>query len=107
MTETTDRIHNGWKNYETWAYRLWMMNEQESYEAALDMAREAVLDPQPSEVWTSREAARYTLADMLKAQSEENFPEDIAGVWCDLLNAAVDKIAWDDIAEGLLDDITE
>mgnify|MGYP000523485571 CR=1 FL=1 len=73
----------------------------------LNKAREAVLDPQPSEVWTPREAARYTLADMLKAQCEENFPEDIAGVWCDLLNAAVDKIAWDDIAEGLLDDISE
>ena len=58
MTTTT---YNGFANYQTWAYRLWMMNEQESYEAALNMARNAIANPRTSEVWTREQAASTRL----------------------------------------------
>lgn len=104
MTTTT---YNGFANYQTWAYRLWMMNEQESYETALDMAREAIANPRKSDVWTAAEAAQYTLEDALKSQCEENMPELEACVWSDLLRSAVEDINWGEIARGLIEDVQE
>ena len=103
---TTTTTYNGFANYQTWAYRLWMMNEQESYDIALDMARNAIANPRTSEVWTPEQAAQYTLEDDLKAQCEENMPELEACVWTDLLRSAVDDINWGEIARGLIEDVS-
>ena len=102
----TTETCNGFANYQTWAYRLWMMNEQESHETALNMARNAIANPRTSEVWTREQAAQYTLEDNLKEQCEENMPELEACVWSDLLRSAVDDINWGEIAKGLIEDVT-
>ena len=103
----TTATYNGFANYQTWAYRLWMMNEQESYDIALSMAREAIANPRKAEVWTAAEAAQYTLEDSLRAQCEENMPELEACVWSDLLRSAVEDINWGEIASRLIEDVTE
>lgn len=107
MNTTT---YNGFANYQTWAYRLWMMNEQESYETALSMARAAIANAsyeRDTDEWSDEQAAQFELEDMLKQQCEENMPELEACVWSDLLRSAVDDINWGEIAKGLIEDVTD
>ena len=33
-----DNKYNGWTNYETWNFNLWITNEEEDYSHALEMA---------------------------------------------------------------------
>jgi hypothetical protein len=84
--------YNGWTNYETWLVSLWLDNEEGSYNAVRDMARE-------------NDNAR-DLADALKSMHEEAMPET-TGVFADLLNAAMSEVNWREIAEHYLGDLQE
>ena len=99
----TATTYNGWTNYETWAVKLWMDNEQGTQEYWSDRAKEILRDPRTSDVLTTDQTARYDLADQLKAEHEENAPT-IGGVFADLLSASLSKVNWSEIAECLLDD---
>jgi len=100
---TTEKTYNGWTNYETWCVKLWMDNDQGSCEFWQEAARETWDGATASAYRTRSEDARYTLADQLKAEYEENTPE-IDGVWMDLLRAAISEVDWDEIADALLDE---
>jgi hypothetical protein len=89
--------YNGWSSYETWAVKLWIDNEQGSYEEARDLAKQAKeMSPEPK-AW---------LADHFKEEYEEARPE-VEGVWADLLGAALGSVDWFEIAESLLSEIEE
>jgi hypothetical protein len=98
--------YNGWANYETWAVKLWMDNDQGSQEYWADVAREALAQPNDSEVLTDAENARYVLADRLKDEFEENSPIQDATVYADLLNAALGSVDWSEIAQALIEEVT-
>lgn len=107
MNATEDKTYNGWKNYETWCVNLWLSNEHESYLAMREMAEEArseAADPEMrNKYWTEEEHAKFTLADNLKRNFEEDNPlEDKASVWHDLLAAAMSEVDWQEIAENIL-----
>lgn len=106
----SDKTYNGWSNYETWNVKLWMDNEQGTQEYWRDMAREQWEYPQKtSPHWSNSEAARFSLADMLKDHYEEALmevltPEHRSSVWSDLLGAALSEVDWQEIADNLLSD---
>ncbi len=89
--------YNGWTNYETWAVKLWMDNEEPSYRYWCDVADE-ILEDGPEKY----RSEALILADRLKDEHEEALPE-VQGFAADLLNAAFGEVNWYEIAESLLD----
>jgi hypothetical protein len=86
--------YNGWTNYETWAIKMWIDNEEPSYRHWLERAEAAVED----------ETEAYEFAQEIKEYHEEALPE-LEGFAADLLGAAMSEVNWQEIAESLLGDI--
>jgi hypothetical protein len=99
--------YNGWPNYETWAVKLWIDNDQGSYiywheQAAAQHRQEAPATEQVTRgTWTAKECARFNLEDQLKEELEEEMPE-VSGMWADLLNSAFGEVNWQEIARAFL-----
>lgn len=98
--------YNGWTNYETWCWKLWMDNEEPSYRYACEIADKALAEVSKGKwvdkVFTREETAANKLADRLKSDGEENMPE-LDGVWFDMLRAAFSEINWYEIAKSLIE----
>ena len=88
--------YEGWSNYETWAVKLWMDNEEYTYRNFQEEAKRA-----------SRAVdSRGQLAEAIKMFHEEQLPE-IGGFAGDLLTAAFGEVDWYEIADSLLADFEE
>ena len=112
MQAMTNNKYNGWTNYETWAIALWIDNDHGSHkywrEAATEAQSEAAGCPQVADgTWSRKDAGRFQLADWLKEDITEASPLDEPSVYCDLLNAALDEVNWQEIADHLLADLSE
>lgn len=92
--------YNGWTNYETWAVKLWIDNEEGSQNYWLDEAARARRHT------TGKRDAVYQLSQQLKDEHNEAAPE-VSGVFADLMNAALGSVDWYEIAESLLEDAEE
>jgi hypothetical protein len=108
--QTTE--YQGWPNYETWAVKLWMDNDEGSYLYWGEQAREAKrqapsCEPVQQGIWSADDAPRYTLADQLKEEVTEGAPDLGASMYADLLGAALEGVKWNRIAESLLEDCEE
>lgn len=106
-TQVEEKGYNGWKNYETWAVKLWLDNDRASYEYTREMVDYARThaDDHPnvnSGIWSVEEAVRFSLADQLRQEVEENMPDLGASMYADLLNASMSEVDWDEIAENIL-----
>ena len=105
---TTDKRYNGWTNYETWAVKLWMDNEEGTSTYWRERTRAVFVSAEPSFSFQSpKDTARIDLADELKREHEENAPDLGASVFSDLLGAALSEVDWREIAAVLLDDMAE
>ena len=104
MANDNDR-YNNWTNYETWNVALWLDNDQGTQEWVQDLAQSCWEAASPTDVLTRDEAARFALADALKEWHEERVAElSLQGVFADLLNAALESVAWQEIADHYLED---
>ena len=108
----TDKAYNGWTNYETWAVSLWLDNEQGSYnywrEQAEEHCKAAPTCPQVlNGIWTTKETAKFNLADQLREEIRDGAPLGEADMYSDLLGAALDEVNWQEIAENWLIDLIE
>ena len=72
--------YNGWNNYETWVTKLWLDNDQGTY----NLVRE----------WADEEEDNYKLSKRIKEYVEELNPleDQEASVFNDLLNASISMI---------------
>ena len=104
MKTTEDKTYNGWSNYETWNWKLWLDNDQGTYEYWRERTREAWKDAETDcpKYFTRSEQARIALMHALKDDAEEGTPT-VSGPYCDLLNAALSEVDWLEIASSLLD----
>lgn len=110
--ETKDEQgYNGWSNYETWVTKLWLDNDEGSYNYMRDLVivakGEAKACSQVREkIWTVKEAEKYLLGEMVKDEVVEmtNIERTTAGLCDDLLNSAIENINFNEIAENLLED---
>lgn len=103
--------YNGYTNYETWCWCLWIDNDQAMYEDWRQAAREAWEDSETDGnvlkgILTRREAAKFSLANRMKEEAEEAMP-DVEGVWSDMLRAALSEVDWHQVAETRFDDDSE
>ena len=105
--------YNGWTNYETWAVVLWIDNDQGSYtywREQADLHYEHAADRKNAHegLWTRRPAARSTLAAQIKEEFEEASPlAEQPTVYSDLLAAALGEVDWHEIADYLIEDVTQ
>jgi hypothetical protein len=94
MTNTTGC--NGWKNYETWAFALWLDNEEGTQREMRHLARQIKTDASEHEnvpeIWSEERAAVYLLAEALKSLAEDSVPDLGNTVWADLLSSALSEV---------------
>ena len=89
--------YEGWSNYQTWNYSLWLNNEEPSYRMLQEMKGAALKTSDPI----------YALAEALKDLIQEAQPE-VKGVYSDLLQHSIDSIDYREIAESeLREDLAE
>jgi hypothetical protein len=77
---SSDNTYQGWTNYETWAVALWIDNDEGLH----------------NEYYGSG----ITASD-LKREFQEGVPDDIGGLWIDLIQGSLDSVNWEEIAEHL------
>ena len=102
-----DNTYNGWTNYETWNWKLWLDNEPGPYEYWQDRVQELnAIHYVPDYEWQTESDMRVQeLASELESDCESqlemiDFPT--AGPFTDILQANLQKINWREIAESLL-----
>lgn len=113
-----NKTYNGWTNYETWAVKLWIDNEEPSYRYWRETTREvwdeceeggnAFLD-------TQEQRAQSMLAERLKDELDSQADVEIhvsgckveASFYNDLMNAALGEVNWHEIAKSMFDDMQE
>lgn len=106
------RKYDGWTNHETWAVARWMDKDahgrQHWREAAAAARREAADCPSVAEMPCGvRVASRRLLADWIKEEIMDRLPLSEADVYMELLNTALVKIRWSELAAKLLDGIDD
>jgi hypothetical protein len=106
--------YQGWTNYETWAVKLWIDNEQGIYmywNDRTDEVIEAVARGEGNKfAGTDEDRQRIMLAELLKDEYEhdaEQWMGDQSSVFADLMNAALGSVNWYEIAESLLEHARE
>ena len=101
-----DTKYNGWTNYETWNWKLWMDNEYWR-ERSFQAYREA----EPQFDWQTKESAAVSiLAEELEYDMDEmaeQFASEQSGPLVDIMNAGLGCINWREIAQSLIDDIID
>lgn len=97
----TKHEYNGWTNYETWAWKLWMDNDQGTQEYWHEITGQ-IIQQSPT-----KDAAIYSLMNTLKEDCDENSPLVDASPYSDLLSAAISEINFYEIAENMISDYEE
>lgn len=103
----SDNSYNGWKNYETWAVNMWLVNDEESYNSTLELAREVLDEHADDEDWVTASALADSLKELVDELPEIESVTEQATMACDLLRAALSEVDWYEIAQSYLDDVRE
>lgn len=105
--------YNGWTNYETWNYALWLDDDQGSQEYWTEQAEDCVRAARMydhQETFTPKEKAAVRLEEQLKDDAE-NFLETHMtcqnGWLADAVNAYLGRVNWYEIAEHFLADVEQ
>jgi hypothetical protein len=107
---TNQDTYNGWTNYETWNWKLWMDNDEGTQEYWASEAERVIENTQDTSAEFAWISATSDLAKQLKTECEdwlESWMPEQAGPFADILNAAVNLIDWHEIADSLLDEVDE
>lgn len=96
-----EKGYNGWENYETWATKLWLDNEEWAYNDVTEQANEHV------ELSLGDYEFSNWLQDYVDTHMINGETESVAGLAADLLNSAVSEIDWFEIAKSFLDEAKE
>ena len=89
----TKQKYNGWTNYETWNYKLWLDNNQATYDAVRTLAK--------------KHNDAYELSIELSKVAHDNAPLLEASFYSDVLNASIREVNFFEIAESYLEEIKE
>ena len=86
-----DRKYNGWSNYETWNFKLWLDNDEFSYNRARELVKASNKDV-------------GALASDLRELATEEAPEIEASFYSDVMMASVREVDYYEVAKSLLED---
>ena len=90
--------YNGWTNYETWSFNLWITNEEEDYSHALEM--------------TFDSEHEYELSKKLEEWAEEMADNVIGsdsggGFITDMVDSSIKEVNFYEVAEHLWEERQE
>ena len=105
VTMTQDeKGYQGWENYPTWVVKLWLDNDEGTYNHMRELTKDAKEKgkKEPGHVFTETEATLYYLEDAIKNFVEE-MTEIKAGMASDLLGWAIGEVNFKEIAEAYLE----
>ena len=88
----SDQTYNGWTNWETWNFKLWIDNEEASYNSILELAEGK---------------DKHELSKELKSWADD-MREEMAvgfGFFADVCNSAIKEINFHEIAESYLSEV--
>ena len=97
LRKKNEHKYNGWANYETWAVKLWLRSSRSSRSYWTERAREL----------HGSHTAVDLLSDQLKDKLIDASPLQEPSVYADLLNAALSKVDWYELARSYLDQLGE
>ena len=86
--------YNGWTNWETWNFKLWLDNDMASHYSALDMM---VIGNGVYEYARALETMAWDMRD--------DVLKDESGFFADACNNAIKEINFFEIAEAYIDDV--
>ena len=103
--------YNGWTNWETWNFKLWIDNEESSYNAVLEIA-ERVADQHSYSTVHSNPPEPCNDCNYSLSQELEEYAEDQrravkveTGFFADVCNSSIKEINFYEIAEAYLRDL--
>ena len=85
--------YNGWYNYETWNFKLWLDNEQETQ----NMVNSLIIDCKRDVHKLSKELEQYAY---------DGLPL-LKGFYSDLLNASLREINFYEVATAYIEDLKQ
>ena len=86
-----DRKYNGWSNYETWNFKLWLDNDEDTYNRTQRLVKDCEKDV-------------GALAHNLRYLATEEAPEIKASFYSDVMIASVREVDYYEVAKSLLEE---
>ena len=90
-----EKQYNGWTNYETWNYNLWLDNDEKSYFKIQSLAKSVIETEQEKD-------QVFKMSELLKMECMNNEPNLEASCYSDMLNASIREINFYEIAEHII-----
>ena len=106
--------YNGWSNYETWNFKLWLDNEEDVHNYIIGEIKKIKASPD------NGQDIKYEASNFLRSYIDNNMPnlnvsvrgQSIYGSMCDkngfyqdILNAGLREINTYEVAESYIDDL--
>ena len=97
--------YNGWTNYETWNVKLWIDNEEGTYNYCRDMARGFYVNSEADDFWGVTENALFDFRDFLEKWIEGGIPEIPNSLYLDILLANLKEVDYMEIAKSIFEEL--
>ena len=92
--------YNGWTNYETWNFKLWLDNDEKSYNLIQSLVN--------SVIETEREKDQVLkMSELLKMECLDKEPNLKPSCYSDMLSASLKEVNFYEIAEAYIEDNRE
>jgi len=88
-----NREYNGYTNYETWNFKLWIDSDKPTYDQVQTLVKDPILNHDV-----------HGLANALRYMSHDDAPELKASFYSDVMNASIREVDYHQVAKSLLED---
>ena len=92
--------YNGWTNYETWNYKLWLDNEYKTNKRINSLAKSVIQTEQEKD-------QVFKMSELLKMECMNNEPNLQPSFYSDVLSASLKEVNFYEIAEAYIEDNKE